>query len=62
MGRKTTLWTSQTTNKQNLTQENLGMAKKGKTWERTWIFSDNRTKQRHKDQLYQSENRYDATK
>ena len=30
MGRKTTLGIFQATNKQNLTQENLDMAKKGK--------------------------------
>ena len=29
MGRKTILWTFQATNKENLTRENLGMARKG---------------------------------
>ena len=30
MGRKTTAWTFQATNKRNLTRENLDMAMKGK--------------------------------
>ena len=34
MGRKTTAWTSQATNKQNLTRENLDVAKKVKPSER----------------------------
>ena len=30
MGRKTTVWTFQATNKRNFTRENLDMTKKGK--------------------------------
>ena len=51
MGRKTTVWIFQATNKQNLTQENLDMAKKEKSFEKNWISSNSSTKQRHKDQL-----------
>ena len=38
-------------------QENLDMAKKDKPFKRNWISSDRYTKQRHKDQPYQNENR-----
>ena len=34
MGRKTNVWTSQETNKRNLTRENLNVAKKGKPLQR----------------------------
>ena len=49
MGRKTTVWTLQTTNKRNLTRENMDIAKKGKPSERNWISSDSSTKQQYKD-------------
>ena len=51
MGRKTTLCSSQVTNKRYLTQENLDMAKKEKPLEGNWISSDSSTKQRHKDNV-----------
>ena len=51
------VWTSmwyqikmlQTKNKQNLTRENLGMAKKGKPLKSNGISSNSSTKQPHKD-------------
>ena len=49
MGRKTTIWTFQATNKQNLTRKNLDMTKKGKLFEWNWISSDCNTKLRRKD-------------
>ena len=49
IGRKTTVWTFQATNKHNLQKENLDMAKNGKTFERNRIFSDRSTKQCSKD-------------
>ena len=48
MGRKN-VSTFQATNKQNLTRENLDMAKKGKLLKRNWISSDSSTKQWNKD-------------
>ena len=51
MGRKTTQWTFQTTNKWNLKGENLDMAKHRKPYERKWITSDSSTKQHHNDYL-----------
>ena len=38
MGRKTTVWTIQATNKQNFTPENLDMARKGKSEEKNNLF------------------------
>ena len=49
MGRKTTVWTLQVTNKWHLTQEDLDMAKKRKPQERNWISPDSSTKQHHND-------------
>ena len=46
---KTTLWAFQTTNKKNLTGENLDITKTGKLLESNWISSDSNTKQHHKD-------------
>ena len=57
MRRKTTIWTLQATNKQNLTVQNFDMAKR-----ETESFSDSNTKQRHMKQLRQRKNRQDATK
>ena len=44
-----------TANKRHLTQENVDVAKKGKSFLRNWIFSNSSDKQYHKDQSYQSE-------
>ena len=44
-------------NRWKLTRENMDRAKKGKSLERNWIFSNSSIKQRHKDQLYKSVNR-----
>ena len=46
----------------HLTRENLDLAKKRKLSEWNRISPNSNTKQRHKDQSYQSENRQDATK
>ena len=43
--------------KQHLPQENVDVAKKGNHYERNWIFFNCGTKQRHKDQPFQSKNR-----
>ena len=51
MGRKTTIWTFQATSKQNLTRENLDIAKKGKPKERNWISSDGSLKQYQNNKL-----------
>ena len=47
--RKTTVWIFQVTNKQNLAQENMDMAKKRKPLERNWITSDSSTERHRKD-------------
>ena len=47
--KKKTVLKFQATNKQNLSREDLGMAKKWKILERNWISSNISTKQRHKD-------------
>ena len=52
MGRKEIVWTFQATNKQNLTREDLDNTKERKPLERNWVFYNRRTKQRHKDKLY----------
>ena len=57
MGRKTTLRAFLTTNKQHLTRQNLVVIKKRKFSEINRISHNSRTKQRHKNQLYQSQNR-----
>ena len=44
MGRKTTAWTFQATNKRNLKRENLDMTKKGKSLERNRNFLKSNTK------------------
>ena len=49
VGRKTSVYTLQATNKQSLTWENLDRAKKGKPYEKDGISSHSCTKQRHKD-------------
>ena len=49
MGRKTTLWIFQMTNKWHLIRENLDMTKKWKPEERNWISSDSSTKEPRKD-------------
>ncbi len=46
-----------TTNKQYLTQQNQDEAKKRKPQERNGISPNSSTKQRHKNQSYQSKNR-----
>ena len=60
MERKTTVGIFRVTNKQNPSREDLDMAKKEKAKERNSFFSNNSTKQRHKNQLCQSKNRYNA--
>ena len=51
MGRKTTVWIFQETNRQNLTRENLDLATEKETfWKKLNLFKQ-RQKQRHKDQL-----------
>ena len=57
MGRKTTVRIFQATNMRNLTQENIGMAKKGKPLEKNKVSSYSCTKQRHKDELRLNKNR-----
>ena len=49
MGRKTTVWTFQKTNKRNPTRDNLDITKKGKPLQRKWMSSNSNTEQRHKD-------------
>ena len=44
MGIKTTIWIFQMINRQNLTQEDLDMAKKEKPQKRNWISSNSSTK------------------
>ena len=41
----------QVSNKQNITQENLDRAKKGKSYERNLISSDSSIEQHHKEQI-----------
>ena len=48
--------------KRYLTQENIDVDKNGKRFERKWISPNRSRKQRHKNQSYQSENGWDATK
>ena len=48
MGRTTTVWIFQATNKWNLTREDMSMAKKGKPQDKNWISSNSNTKQRYK--------------
>ena len=45
----------------NLSRENVNVAKKGKPYGRNWISSNSSSKQRHKDQSYQSNSRLDVT-
>ena len=56
MGTKTVVWIFQATNKGNLTQEDLDMAKKGKPKERNCISSNSRA-QNNAIKLCQSKNR-----
>ena len=62
MGQKTTEWIFKAKNKQNLTRENMNMAKKEIRLEKNLISSESSTKQSHKDYLCQTKNRQDATK
>ena len=45
------------TNKQHLTRENVEVSRKRKPYKRSRISFNDCTKQRHKNQSYQSENR-----
>ena len=54
MGRKTTLWIFQATNEQNVTREDLVMAKNEKPLEGNWISSNSSQKPCHKDMLKQN--------
>ena len=62
MRRKTTLWTFEVTNKRHPTRDNIDKAKAGKPSEKNLISINSNTKQRHKDQQYQSNNREDSKK
>ena len=50
------------TNQQNLTRENLELAKKRILQERNKIYPNSSIKQRHKNESYQGENRKDNSK
>ena len=57
MKRKTTVRIFQETNWQNHTRDGLDKVYKGKLTERNKISTNNSTKERHKDQLFQSKNK-----